>query len=312
MNEFLRPWESSELYGHEEAEQALLAAFRQGRLPHAWLIGGPPGIGKSTLAFRFARYLLAGSGDAQASLLAMEAADSLAISPDHPTFRRVAAEGHADLLAIRRQADPKSGRMPKDLPVEAIRRIGPFLSLTAAEGGWRVVVVEDAHTLNRSGANALLKILEEPPEQSVIILVADNPGAMLPTIRSRCRSLLLDPLPDGIVADFLSSRLPADRAGEAATLARLADGSIGRAAMLVRTDALDTYRGLLALLAQLPNLDWQAVHRFGDGLAPVANEQAYRQTTELLTWWLGRLVRSLARNELPTPIIEEEATLIQR
>ena len=312
MIPFLNPLESSDLYGHQAAEQALLEAFHRGRLPHAWLIGGPPGIGKSTLAYRFARFLLSAPDSLQTSLLTPRPAESLAISPDHPTFRRVAAEGHADLLAIRREPDPKSGRLPKDLPVDAIRRVAPFLSLTAAEGGWRVVIVEDAHTLNRSGANALLKILEEPPEQSVIVLVADNPGAMLPTIRSRCRALTLDPLPETVVVDFLASRLPTERADEGPILAKLADGSIGRAVALARTDALDTYRDLLALLAQLPTLDWQTVHRFGDSLGPVANEQSYRQTTELLTWWLGRLVRSLARGTLPPPIIEEEATLIQR
>lgn len=312
MIEYRQPWDTSELVGHQAAERTILSAANSGRLPHAWLFGGPPGIGKATLAYRFARYLLAGGNQDQGGLIAPDPPADLAIAPDHPVFRRVAAGGHADLLAIRRQADAKTGRMPKDLPVDAIRRIGPFLALTAAEGGWRVVIVEDAHTLNRSGANALLKILEEPPEQAVILLAADNPGAMLPTIRSRCRMLTLGPLPEETVAKYLFDHMPADKAGEAPVLARLADGSIGRAVSLAQADALDSYRGLMTLLDQLPSLDWQAVHRFGESLAPVANEQTYRLTTDLMTWWLGRFVRALARGTMPTPIIEDEATLTQR
>ena len=300
--DIISPWQRSTFVGHETAESALAAAANSGRLAHAWLIGGPSGVGKATLAYRFARSLLAGPGGEP----------GLAVPSDHPVFRRVAAGGHADLLSIRRTPDPKSGRVPKDLPVDAIRKIGPFLGLTAAEGGWRIVIVEDAHTLNRSGANALLKILEEPPDHAVIMLIADNPGAMLPTIRSRCRLLMLDPLPEQTVAAFLSDELPADKAGEAALLAKLADGSIGRAMALANAEALESYRALLALMAELPNLNWQAVYRFGDGLAPAANEPAYRLTAELMMWWLGRFVRAQARGALPEPVLEEEATLTQR
>ncbi len=213
------------LVGHGAAEAALLGALRGGRVHHAWLLTGPDGIGKATLAFRFARRLLAGGP-----------ADSLALEPDHPVFRRVAAGTHADLLTVERAWDEKRKRLRGEITVENVRGVADFLRLTPAEGGWRVVVLDGAEHLNRNAANALLKVLEEPPQRAVLLLACAQPGRLLPTIRSRCRRLPLGRLTDAEVTTLLDRFLPETEPAERARLAQIADGSPGRALRLADED----------------------------------------------------------------------------
>jgi DNA polymerase-3 subunit delta' len=281
------------LIGHEAAEAQLLEAHAAGKLPQALIIGGPRGIGKATLGFRLARFLLAGTGEPAGLFGAAPPPRSLEIAPDHPVFRRVAAAGHADLLTLERGRDPKrKDRLRGEIVVEDTREVAGFLRLTPAEGGWRIVVVDCADELNRNAANALLKILEEPPKRSLLLLVSHNPGRLLPTIRSRCRKLSLKPLPDEMAVALIARYRP-DLPGEAArALAGLAQGSIGRALELAGSGGLDLYRGLVKLLAPLPELDVVALHAFADRLARAENEAAYRTVTELLAQWLARMIRA--------------------
>jgi DNA polymerase-3 subunit delta' len=220
------PRETPFLIGHDAAEAAILEAMRGGRLHHAWLLTGPEGIGKATLAYRFARRLLAG-GSA-----------SLEMAPEAPVFRRVAAGTHADLLTVEREWDEKRRRLKKQIAAETARAIPPFLHLTPAEGGWRVVIVDGAEDLNAQSANALLKVLEEPPRRAVLILVCSAAGRLLPTLRSRCRHLKLAPLPDLALSRVLARALPGMGEAERAGLIRLAAGSPGRALALAEEDGL--------------------------------------------------------------------------
>jgi DNA polymerase-3 subunit delta' len=221
------PRESAFLIGHQGAETAILDAMRSTRLHHAWLITGPEGVGKATLAFRFARRLLVGG-----------ASTTLDMSPDDPVFRRVAAATHADLLTVEREWDEKKKRMKKSIAADTARGIPPFLHLTAAEAGWRVVIVDGAEDLNPQSANALLKVLEEPPPRAVLILVCSAPGRLLPTIRSRCRHLALAPLAAHDMRLFLQQTHPDLTPDEQAKLAAIADGSPGRAEALAEESGL--------------------------------------------------------------------------
>ena len=148
------------LFGHAEAEQALLDAYRGGRLPHAWLIGGPPGIGKATLAYRMARFVLA-HPDPQAP--PVHKATSLDVGAEHPVARRIAAQAQGDLLVLERTINEKTGKLRQDIQVDDVRRTVSFFGSTAGEGGWRIAIVDAVDELNPAGANALLKVLEEPP-----------------------------------------------------------------------------------------------------------------------------------------------------
>ena len=191
----LAPRENPDLLGHEHTERELRRLAEGGRLPHALLLTGPRGIGKATLAFRLTRFLLAQPAD--------RADSGLVVDPASNAFRRVASGGHADLLTVERAYDPRRRRLRSDIIVEDVREISGFMRLTAAEEGWRIVIVDSAEEMNRNAANALLKILEEPPHRALLLLISHSPGQLLPTIRSRCRRCPLAALPQPLVVELL-------------------------------------------------------------------------------------------------------------
>ena len=170
------PRENPDLFGHEQAEAQLLEAWTYERLPHSWLICGPKGVGKMTLACRFARFVLANQAplDSPGTTLFAEPdpdpPKSLSVDPEHPVFIRVSAGAHADLHILERNV--VNGRMQSAILVDAVRSACRSMSMTSAEGGWRIIIVDDADTMNENAFNALLKVLEEPPERALLILVA--------------------------------------------------------------------------------------------------------------------------------------------
>ena len=278
------PW----LFGHQSAEAELRRFYEEGRLPHAILLCGPRGIGKATLAFRLARFVLAGGEGG---------AEGLAISPESGVFRRVAAGGHADLLTVERGFDPQRRRLRAGILTEEAREIAGFLRLTAAEGGWRVVVVDGAEEMTRNAANALLKILEEPPRRALLLLVSHSPGRLLPTIRSRCRRLPLAALSPALVRELLDRWRPDLTEEQRQALAALADGSLGRAIELAEAGGVALYGSLLDLLRDIPRLDAGKLQAFADKLLRPGAEDSFRVVAELLSRLVARLALARARGE---------------
>jgi DNA polymerase-3 subunit delta' len=269
--------------GHREAEQEMLHAYRSGRMPHAWLIGGSPGIGKATLAYRMARFVLAHPDPAAAEV---QTAPSLAVAPEHPVARRITAQAHGDLLALERTVGD-NGKLRTEIAVADVRRTIAFFGSTAGEGGWRICIVDSVDELNRFGINALLKILEEPPARSLLFLLSHTPGQVLPTIRSRCRRLLLRPLQAEDVAKAAAEVLGLDETDEALRrAAALADGSVARAIALVDGPSLALHDSVAMLLARLPEVDPRALHLLGDGLGR-ANEGAFETFLTSVRDWLS-------------------------
>lgn len=303
------PRETAVLRGQAAAESVLLRAHASGRLPHAWLLSGPRGVGKATLAYRFARFLL--SPEAQGGGLFGDAPESLEVPEDDPVFRRVAASGHSDLMTLEKGRDDK-GKPRSVIPVEDVRRLLSFARMTAGEGGWRVAIVDSVDEMNRNAANALLKVLEEPPPRSMLLLVSHAPGSLLPTIRSRCCQLPLAPLSEEVVAELLGGHFPELKSEELQALARLADGSIGKALALAAHGGLDLYRELIELLGSLPRLDVPRLHKLAEKWGQGRDPQAFQTGMELLIWWLGRFIRAGSTGRPAPEVVPGEGALAQR
>ncbi len=277
----LPPRANPDLVGHDQAAATLEAAARAGRLHHAWLIAGPPGVGKETLAYRVARWLLAGMPPAEPGH------PPLHLPPGHPVFRRVAAAAHADLFTL----EPNLGERGKKevLRVDDARAAIRFLAHTAAEGGWRVVVMNEAERADRAEVqNILLKTLEEPPPRTVLLVVTNQPDRLLPTIRSRCRRLDLFRLEEAALAGLLARLLPGMPEAERAGLARIADGAPGQAVLLAEGEGLALQAQVDRVLAGLPRLDPRTLHGIAEEVA------GRRDSGPALATFMALLRRALA------------------
>ena len=294
----------SALFGHGETEAALLDAFRSGRMPHAWLIGGPRGIGKATLSYRMARFALAHPDPAAAEVTK---ATSLAVDPAHVAARQMAAQAHPDLLTLEREIGD-TGKLRSVITVEQIRRTVGFFGSTAGEGGWRVVIVDALDEMNAEGENALLKLLEEPPARSLLFLIAHRPGRVRATIRSRCRRLALRPLESAEVARACAhalGRSPNDSDIRAAAAA--AEGSVARAIELLDSDQLRLRQRIVDMLAQLPQIDPQALHALGDAIGGT-DQKAFEGVIDALNAWMAAQLH--ASISAPSAAERERALLL--
>jgi DNA polymerase-3 subunit delta' len=260
------PRENALLFGHAAAERELANAIARGRVHHGLIISGPKGVGKATLAWRFARALLRREGGDRSPDLHMDEGD--------PVFRSLAAQTHADCIVIRRPWDEKTKKLKAEIPVDEVRRAGAFFGRHAGQGGWRVAIVDAADELSSSAENALLKTLEEPPPRSILILAAHAPGRLLPTIRSRCMMLRLRPLDDRDMRLALDALAPDASTNEREQIIPLAEGSPGRAIEFIGGGALALNAEIARILSRLPALDLGAVYSIADRVSkPQASDQ---------------------------------------
>lgn len=271
------------LLGHDEAEQLFLHALNSDRLHHAWLFSGPKGIGKASLAYRLSALLLS------------DVADGL-IHEDHPAIRLLKNEAHPDLRVLKRAVDPKTGKLKSEISVADVRVLQGFLGSTAAQGGWRIIIIDAADDLNRNAANALLKILEEPPKKVAFFLISHAPGRLLPTIRSRCRHLPMHPLSDAQVDAILSRKLPDIDPTDARDLSLLAVGSPGLALELAGAGGAEIYQAIKVLFDELPGVEMSRVHALADMISKRKKEDAFATFSLVLTRLVETRIRLASRN----------------
>ena len=307
------PRETQQVFGHGAAEADFLKAFNANKLHHAWLITGPKGIGKATLAWRMARFLLAtpvavtgGMFDEPAPI-----ADRLDISPDHPVARRLLAGSEPRMFLLRRPWDDKAKKLKSEITVDEARKLKNFFALSAADGGRRVVIVDAADELNPNAANAVLKILEEPPENTVMLLISHQPSRLLPTIRSRCRSLRCHPLGLDDLAHALAP-LELELPSDPGPLNALAAGSVGASVQLLIQDGMQTYRRLVRLMSDLPQIDRSMAIAFADWAAVRSEPQRLELVLSLTDLFLSRLARTGVAGAPAIEAAQGEAALMAK
>ncbi|OWV78844.1 DNA polymerase III subunit delta' [Rhizobium sp. R635] len=252
------PAENTRLFGHEEAESFLAQSYRSGKGHHAILIEGPEGIGKATLAFRFANHVLSHPDPGTAPETIADPDPSSTVS------RQIVSGASHNLLHLARPVDEKTGKVKSAITVDEVRRAGKFFSQTSGTGNWRIVIVDPADDLNRNAANAILKILEEPPKRALFLVLSHAPGRLLPTIRSRCLPLKLAPLADDALAAALGNL---GISGEDGAVLAAAKGSVGEALKLLNYGGGEIIAAYDEMLSAEGPAARKAMHRLADALS---------------------------------------------
>lgn len=233
----------------------MASSFQSGRMHHAWLLTGPVGVGKATLAYRLIRRVLGGQPQTEGLL---------DVAQSDPVSARVQSLGHGDFVLLRRPYDHKTKKIRTEIPVAETRRLQDFFSRKSSEGGWRVCLIDSADEMNISAANGVLKTLEEPPEKALLILLSSSPGRLLPTIRSRCMHVPLRPVETADLTHWLGTRgVDTQLAASAAAMSR---GAPGKAFALAENED-SVLRPLKTLLTSLPSGNEKSEHRIADALA---------------------------------------------
>lgn len=312
---FPHPRSVRHVFGQGEAEKAFLDALAHDRLHHAWLLRGPRGIGKATLAYKIARTMIAKPADDGGGLFGDASSvvpDNLDVPDDCTVQSRIEAQAEPRLSVLRRTPHPNTGRMRSEIVVDDVRAVRRFLSLSAADGGWRVIIVDDADQMNRNAANALLKFLEEPPADTLFLLISHAPAGLLPTIRSRCRTLDLKPLSPYSLGRVLQALDAAPSPADAVPLAELSGGSVGESLRLVAGDGLALYRDLIGLLRDGGRIDRAGIARMVERCAGRQNDETYRQLLDLIKLLVARMARAAGRGAAPREAAPGEQALFNR
>ena len=295
--------------GHTAQEKQCLNMLISGKMPHALMLTGLKGIGKATFAHRLAKYLLAHADlqhdpNQNALFDGNETPSNMPLNLDtpagHQAVRLYLNGAHPDCKTVERAYDDAKNKYKDAVDVAEIRKIAPFLRMSASDGGWRIVIVDDADTMNRSAQNALLKVLEEPPKKTLIMLVAHRPGRLIATIHSRVQRLNFTPLVDADIAHLLSMAEDKPDADQMTALVSMAQGSVGNALTFWEQGGIESLSAALEILQAYPRFDWSSLHKKIDPMTRAGQDQTYRLFQTLLCRIFFDLTSVKARNK-PLP-----------
>jgi DNA polymerase-3 subunit delta' len=306
------PRDTHNLIGQPKAEADFLTAYTSDRLHHGWLITGPRGVGKATLAYRIARFLIATPPAGDDMFGAPPPPETLDISIDHPDAQLIAANASPSLKIIKRTPNPTTDKMRDMITAEDVRDLSHFLHMSVADGGRRVVIVDTADEMNATAANALLKMLEEPPAQTTMLLLSHQPSRLLPTIKSRCRVLRLDPLSGADMAAALAQTGIETGGVDTDALSQLSGGSVGEAVRLLNANGLALYKDIIGLIDTLPRLNRQGAMKLAEKAAARGGADTFDLILTLLDIALARLARTGATGTPPPEAAQGEAATLTR
>lgn len=285
------------MIGHTEAEKAFLEAWQAGRLHHAWLLAGPQGMGKAHFASRVARFLMTHGrgGDGQPL--------SLDDPGDAAAGKLVDAGNHPEVIHLARQLKDKSKDLARNITIDQVRGVIRRLHLSLSLGDWRVIIVDAVDDLETDGANALLKTLEEPPAQTLFLLVSHSPGRLLPTIRSRCRTLRFQPVDRDVMTAWLHEQRSMLDMADVRAIAGASGGVPGKALALIDSDVAAMEKKLVAIATS-----GDPGNRLREALAREVGGTSNRARLELVIDIVPGLLAELARER---PIAEIAPVLVQ-
>lgn len=307
------PQHAKDITGFDYIEKELVSLINKGELPHSLIFAGPKGIGKSTMAFRLARYLVkngvASAIDAGPSLfgddLPSEDITSLDIDPEDKVFTQIAAGAHPDMLYLGQlyETDKKAG---KGINVEQARKVVPFMRMTASGTGWRVVIIDDADLMQRSAQNAILKILEEPPINTLLILVTHRLGSLIATIKSRCRTIRFGDMSKDHFYDLVG-RYQSLSADDMEVMYSLTRGSVGRTIELLEEGGLTSVYMILDMFQSFPIWDWPKIHQASQSMGGRGQEQNMQIFKDIALWMIDMMLRAKATGKQLPGMLDDPA-----
>lgn len=276
------------IFGHTGAETEFLAAYNTARMHHAWIVSGPKGIGKATLAWKISKFVLANQTDT--AMPEESNANSLSIDPNNPIARRIDALSEPNMFLVRRPWDEKTKRLKSAITVDEIRKLKNFFMLSATDGGWRIAIIDAADEMNVAASNALLKILEEPPNKVLLILVCHQSSRLLPTIRSRCRTLRCNKLdPENLQNALAPTEF--EVGADARAISILADGSVGESIDLITNNGVEIYQNIVKSISSGARVDRAIALKLANACVGKTAEQTYALTTKLIHYFIARLAK---------------------
>ena len=304
------PRKTLNLFGHKKAQTEILNALKNKKIHHAWLVCGPKGIGKATLVWKMARALLTLEENAKNSENSNSAAN-LNVAINNPIYKKTLALTEPKLHLLRRNWDLKTEKFRQSITIEDIRALKGFFNLSSTDDGRRIVIIDSADDLQIAGANALLKILEEPPAKTTILIVSHNPSQLLSTIKSRCRILNLKPLASTELQLGIDQALGIDSEINT-SISELANGSIGDAIHLLNNRGIEIYERLCILFGSSPSLDRPKAIELASELTKMKSEESFYILISMLNIFINRLALTGAGASPKVEIIQNEFSVLTK